>query len=114
VVNGQSVGDEYSLPTTEKNNLGSRQVVYKAIVEVFKGRFLGEKSAIFRKKSEKEKTNQNTYAVRAARLRFCFFIRLRCHFQRIWPFFFQRRELRFIACSSRGVYYKANVFIGKL
>jgi len=30
------------------------------------------------------------------RRRFSFFMRLRCHFQRIWPFFFQRRELRFI------------------
>ncbi len=25
-------------------------------------------------------------------------MRLRCHFQRIWPFFFQRRELLFIFC----------------
>jgi hypothetical protein len=30
------------------------------------------------------------------RLRFSFFMRLRCHFQRICPFFFHRRELRFI------------------
>jgi len=27
---------------------------------------------------------------------FSFLIRLRCHFQRIWPFFFQRLELLFI------------------
>jgi len=30
------------------------------------------------------------------RLLFSFFMRFRCHFQRIWPFFFQRLELRFI------------------
>ena len=42
-----------------------------------------------------------------ALLLFSFFILLRCHFQRIWPFFFQRRELRFIwNIKSLEVIYK--------
>jgi len=35
-------------------------------------------------------------AALAARFLFSFFMRLRCHFQRICPFFFQRLELLFI------------------
>ena len=41
------------------------------------------------------------------RLRFSFFMRLRCHFQRIWPFFFQRRELRFMYVCEQPGFYKA-------
>jgi len=36
---------------------------------------------------------------RWARLRFSFFMRLRCHFHLIWPFFFQRLELLFMFAS---------------
>jgi hypothetical protein len=50
------------------------------------------------------------YEARIRRLRFSFFMRLRCHFQRICRFFFQRRELLFIALLSMWVAYKG--FVG--
>jgi len=44
-----------------------------------------------------EKLKKLAYAAAlAARLRFSFFMRLRCHFHLICRFFFQRRELLFI------------------
>jgi len=44
------------------------------------------------------------------RLRRSFFIRLRCHFQRICRFFFQRRELLFIERLASVPAYKG--FVG--
>ena len=52
------------------------------------------------KKSEKKML---TYFTRR-RARFFFFMRLRCHFQRICLFFFQRRELLFIELRDALVY----------
>ena len=43
-------------------------------------------------------------------LLFSFFILFRCHFQRIWPFFFQRREFRFIGFDVLGFLYKSCPF----
>jgi hypothetical protein len=53
--------------------------------------------------------DENYAVARARRLRRSFLMRLRCHFQRIWPFFFQRRELRFMHLLSYAVIYKAFV-----
>jgi hypothetical protein len=46
------------------------------------------------------------------RLRFSFFMRLRCHFQRICPFFFQRLELLFIQLTSPHSARLLNLHIG--
>ena len=48
------------------------------------------------------------------RRRFSFFIRLRCHFQRICPFFFQRRELRFISGEGKSPCLKRFGFSGSM
>lgn len=54
---------------------------------------------------------RETDVYRWARLRFSFFMRLRCHFQRIWPFFFQRRELLFIFCLLHQYWLLDLVFV---
>jgi len=47
-----------------------------------------------------------TYAAWSFLFLLSFFIFLRCHFQRICPFFFHRRELRFIFLEISGLFIK--------
>ena len=54
-----------------------------------------------------------TRAYLRLRRRFSFFIRLRCHFHRIWPFFFQRRELLFIVLANSGRFIRLWLFTAR-